>query len=114
MSVTDTWPPKRPGPASDRGNVTRQTLRAGIHAPPLNELNEVGLEMLSRRPGGLAAIPETGRSRLKRTVPSSSHTPFATNPDHDVANQHHDAWGVSQPPRNYLLVYKAGSYRYEL
>ena len=34
MSVTDTWRPKRPGPASDRDNVTRQTLRAGIHAPP--------------------------------------------------------------------------------
>ena len=27
MSVTDTWRPKRPGPASDRDNVTRQTLR---------------------------------------------------------------------------------------
>ena len=34
MSVTDTWPPKRPGPASDRDNVTRQTLQAGIRAPP--------------------------------------------------------------------------------
>ena len=34
MSVTDVWPPKRPGPASDRDNVTRQTLRAGIRAPP--------------------------------------------------------------------------------
>ena len=34
MSVTDAWRPKRPGPASDRDNVTRQTLRAGIHAPP--------------------------------------------------------------------------------
>ena len=34
MCVTDTWRPKRPGPASDRDNVTRQTLRAGIHAPP--------------------------------------------------------------------------------
>ena len=34
MSVTDTWRPKRPGPASDRDNVTRQTLRAGIRAPP--------------------------------------------------------------------------------
>ena len=32
-SVTDTWRPKRPGPASDRDNVTRQTLRAGIRAP---------------------------------------------------------------------------------
>ena len=61
--------------------------------------------MLSRRPwGGCDMImvwltPETGRSRLKRTVPSSSHTFFATNPDHDVnvANQHRDAWGVSQP-----------------
>ena len=30
MSMTDTWQPKRPGPASDRDNVTRQTLRAGI------------------------------------------------------------------------------------
>ena len=34
MSVTDTWRLKRPGPASDRDNVTRQTLRAGIRAPP--------------------------------------------------------------------------------
>ena len=33
ISVTDTWPPKHPGPASDRDNVTRQTLRAGIRAP---------------------------------------------------------------------------------
>ena len=33
MSVTDTWRPKRPGPASDRDNVTRQTLRADIRAP---------------------------------------------------------------------------------
>ena len=32
--MVDTWPPKRPGPASDRDNVTRQTLRAGIRAPP--------------------------------------------------------------------------------
>ena len=34
MSVTDTWPPKRQGPASDRDNVSRQTLRAGMRAPP--------------------------------------------------------------------------------
>ena len=37
MSVTDIWRPKRPGPASfssDRDNVTRQTLRAGVRAPP--------------------------------------------------------------------------------
>ena len=34
MPVTDTWRPKRPGPASDRDSVTRQTLRAGIRAPP--------------------------------------------------------------------------------
>ena len=26
--------PRRPGPASDRDNVTGQTLRAGIRAPP--------------------------------------------------------------------------------
>ena len=32
--VIITWPPKRPGPASDRDNVTMQTLRAGIRAPP--------------------------------------------------------------------------------
>ena len=32
MFVTGAWPPKRPGPASDRDNVTRQTLRAGIMA----------------------------------------------------------------------------------
>ena len=41
MSVTDTWPPKHPGPASDRDNVTmvsygmvwygtRQTIRLGM------------------------------------------------------------------------------------
>ena len=30
MSVTDAWRPKRPGPASDRDSVTRQTLRAGM------------------------------------------------------------------------------------
>ena len=34
MSVTDTWRPKRPGPASDWDSVTRQTLRAGMRAPP--------------------------------------------------------------------------------
>ena len=34
MSMTDTWRPKRPGPASDRDSATRQTLRAGIRAPP--------------------------------------------------------------------------------
>ena len=34
MSVTDAWRPKRPGPASDRDNVTRQTLQAGMRAPP--------------------------------------------------------------------------------
>ena len=34
MPVTDAWPPKRPGPASDGDNVARQTLRAGIRAPP--------------------------------------------------------------------------------
>ena len=34
MSVTDTWRPKRPGPASDGDSVTRQTLRAGMRAPP--------------------------------------------------------------------------------
>ena len=34
MSVTDAWRPKRPGPASDRDNVTGQTLRAGMRAPP--------------------------------------------------------------------------------
>ena len=34
MSVTDDWRPKRPGPASDRDTVTRQTLRAGIRVPP--------------------------------------------------------------------------------
>ena len=34
MSATDTWPPKRPGPASDRDSITRQTLQAGIRAPP--------------------------------------------------------------------------------
>ena len=33
-SVKDGWLPKRPGPASDKGNVARQTLRAGIRAPP--------------------------------------------------------------------------------
>ena len=41
--------------------------------------------------------PETGRSRLERTVPSRSRTAFVTNPDHDVANQHLDVWEVSQP-----------------
>ena len=57
--------------------------------------------MLSRRPGREVTrlAPETGRSRLKRTVPSSSHAPFATDPDHDVANQRRDAGGVSQPRR---------------
>jgi hypothetical protein len=34
MSVMKTWRRKHPGPASDRDNVTRQTLRAGIRAPP--------------------------------------------------------------------------------
>ena len=33
MSMTDTWRPKRPGPASDRDSATRQTLRAGIRVP---------------------------------------------------------------------------------
>ena len=33
-SAEDGWRPKRPGPASDRDSVTRQTLRAGIRAPP--------------------------------------------------------------------------------
>ena len=41
--------------------------------------------------------PETGRGRLTRTDPSSSNTPFVTNPKYDVANQHHNVWGVSQP-----------------
>ena len=45
----------------------------------------------------ISLVPETGRSRLEHTVPSSSHTPFVTNPDHDIANQHRDVWGVSQP-----------------
>ena len=49
--------------------------------------------MLSRRSGGgvgaICVPPETSHGRLKRTVPSSSHTPFVTNPEHDVANQHH-------------------------
>ena len=34
MSAKDCWRPKRPGPATDRDSVTRQTLRAGIRAPP--------------------------------------------------------------------------------
>ena len=34
MSVKDCWQPKHPGPASDRDSVTRQTLRAGMRAPP--------------------------------------------------------------------------------
>ena len=38
MSVTDIWRPKRPGPASDRDSATRQTLRAGIRAPPPEKL----------------------------------------------------------------------------
>ena len=41
--VKDSWPPKRPGPASDRDNVTRQTLRAGIYAPlPRNHIYTSG------------------------------------------------------------------------
>ena len=32
--VPDVWRPKRPGPASDGNNVTKQTLRAGMRAPP--------------------------------------------------------------------------------
>ena len=34
MPVTDAWPPKRPGLASDRDSLTGQTLRAGMRAPP--------------------------------------------------------------------------------
>ena len=34
MSVEDCWRPKRPGPASDKDTVTRQTLRADMCAPP--------------------------------------------------------------------------------
>ena len=32
--MEDYWRPTRPGPASNRDSVTRQTLRAGISAPP--------------------------------------------------------------------------------
>ena len=52
MSVADTWRPKRPGPASDRDSVTRQTLRAGTRAPPaekpyINVIGELGTWELS-------------------------------------------------------------------
>ena len=42
MSVTDTWPPRRPGPASDRDNVTKQTLRAYVPHLPRNPVLRIG------------------------------------------------------------------------
>ena len=66
MSVTDTWQPKRPGPASDRDSVTRQTLRAGIRAPPPEKpyINVIGGTGTLGAPSQTSTIPYLLRSTI--------------------------------------------------
>ena len=76
MSVKNSWPPKRPGPASDRDSVTRQTPRAGISAPPPEKLYlRIGAwENLSCVVNNCTMADAQAYLRLQRSRSSHLHT----------------------------------------